>query len=627
MKHKAAQIFPYFDKNALDAGRFFFGTQYPQVAFSAGNRNLTAFLDEYHATLSQPPVQTAPPATPAELLTPATNNIKAHNEHLDVIPQGTRNSTLLSYAEKVLTKLGRCDEAKILFSEKSKHCKPPLTQEELSDIWRNAVRHYENEIATSNGYIQPEDFNAPHASDTQSPSLAPEDFSDIGQAKILAREYSDRLRYSDATGFICFNGTHWEESDSQAHGVAQQLIDRQLEDAKTSIKYAISALKNCNALDIVIQHGMQKAHNYLHSPAQQAALVQYKYVREYEKFVNGRRKSSNINAVLECVKPYITINPDKLDAEPFLLNTPGGTVDLRNGTMMAHNPDDLITKITAVSPDNANSQMWRDALDTFFCGDVQLITYVQEIAGLAAIGKVFMEAIIIAYGNGSNGKSTFWNTIARVLGNNSYSGKISAGALTLGYRHSVKAELAELCGKRLVIASELDEGTRLNTAVVKNICSTDNIQAEKKFKQPFNFTPTHSLILYTNHLPKVATNDDGTWRCLILVPFNAKIAASQDRKNYSDFLFENAGGAILSWIIEGAKRIIAHQYILDTPEIVSNAINEYRANNDWFADFLHECCVVASDASEQSSAVYRAYRDYCARNDETARNQRDFYKV
>lgn len=208
MKHKAALIFPYFDKNALDAGRFFFGTQYPQVAFFAGNRNLTAFLDEYHATLSQPAVQTAPPATPADFSTPATDSINARNELQEVIPQGTRNSTLLSYAEKVLTRLGRCDEAKILFLEKSKHCKPPLTQEELSDIWRNAVHHYENEIATSYGYIQPEDFNAPHASDTQSPSLAPEDFSDIGQAKILAREYSDRLRYSDATGFICFNGTH-----------------------------------------------------------------------------------------------------------------------------------------------------------------------------------------------------------------------------------------------------------------------------------------------------------------------------------------------------------------------------------------------------------------------------------
>ncbi|MBQ3455641.1 MAG: DNA primase [Synergistaceae bacterium] len=534
---------------------------------------------------------------------------------------------MLSYAEKVLTRFGLCDETKILFLEKSKHCLPPLTKEELSEIWRNAVRHYENEISTSSGYIQPEDFNAPPVSDTQSPSLAPEDFSDIGQAKILAREYSDRIRYSEGTGFMCFNGTYWEESDSQAHGVAQELTDRQLDDAKTSLEYATSALKKCKALDIVIQHGMQKARNYLHSPAQKAALVEYKFAREYEKFVNERRKCSNIEAVLKCVKPYITIDPDKLDAEPFLLNTPKGTIDLRTGTMRAHNPDDLITKITAVSPDFMNLHMWLDALNIFFCGNQQLITYVQEIVGLAAIGKVFMEAIIIAYGNGRNGKSTFWNTIARVLGNNSYSGKISAGALTLGYRHNVKAELAELYGKRLVIASELDEGTRLNTAVVKNLCSTDNIQAEKKFKAPFNFTPDHTLVLYTNHLPQVGTIDEGTWRRLILVPFKAHIADDNDIKNYSDFLFENAGGAILSWIIEGAQRIIANQYNLDTPEIVSSAINEYRANNDWFAGFLRECCMVAPNVSEQSSAVYRAYRDYCARNDETARNQRDFYKV
>ena len=619
MKHEAAQIFPFFDKNAFDAGRFFFGTQNPQVAFFAGNRNLTAFLAEYDATNSQAPVQTAPPATPA------TNNINAHNEYQDVIPQGTRNSTLLSYAEQVLKKLGICEDSQTLFVQKSQLCQPLLTQEELSDIWRNAVRYYKNEIATSSEYIQPEDFNAPPASDTQSPSLAPEDFTDIGQAKILAREYSDRLRYSDGTDFICFNGKHWEESNSKAHGFAQELTDRQLDEAKTVLENATSALKKCNALDIVIQHGIQKAHNYLHTPAQQAALEQYKYTRGYEKFVEGRRKSSNINAVLECVKPYVSIAPDKLDADPFLLNTPGGTVDLRNGTIRAHNPDDLITKITAVSSDNANSQMWLDAVDTFFCSNEQLIRYVQEIVGLAAIGKVLLEAIIIAYGNGSNGKSTFWNTIARVLGNNSYSGKISAGALTLGYRHSVKAELAEVRGKRLLIASELDEGTRLNTAVVKNLCSTDNIQAEKKFKAPFSFKPSHTLVLYTNHLPKIGTTDAGTWRRIILVPFNAQI--SQDIKNYSDELYEKAGGAILSWIIEGAKRIIAKQYCLDKPEVVSNAISEYRATNDWFADFLRECCVVASDASEQSSAVYRAYRDYCARNDEPVRNQRDFYKV
>ena len=295
--------------------------------------------------------------------------------------------------------------------------------------------------------------------------------------------------------------------------------------------------------------------------------------------------------------------------------------------MKAHNPNDLITQQTAISPDNANMQLWLDALDTFFCGDCYLINYVQEIVGLTAIGKVLVEALIIAYGSGRNGKSTFWNTIARVLGNNSYSGKISAGALTLGYKQNVKAELAEARGKRLLIASELEEGMRLNTSVVKNLCSTDRIQGEKKFKAPFDFTPSHTLVLYTNHLPKVGTTDEGTWRRLILVPFNARISETQDVKNYSDYLFENAGGAILSWIIDGAKRIIAKSYKLDTPGIVSNAVSEYRADNDWFQKFLSDCCEVDPSYSEQSSAVYNAYRDYCNRNDEPVRSTTDFYNA
>ena len=99
-----------------------------------------------------------------------------------------------------------------------------------------------------------------------------------------------------------------------------------------------------------------------------------------------------------------------------------------------------------------------------------------------------------------NGKSTFWNTIARVLGN--YSGKLSAEALTMNCKRNVKPEMAELKGKRLIIASELEEGTRLNTGMVKQLCSVDPIEAEKKFKDPFHFDPSHTLVLYTNHLPK-----------------------------------------------------------------------------------------------------------------------------
>ncbi len=126
--------------------------------------------------------------------------------------------------------------------------------------------------------------------------------------------------------------------------------------------------------------------------------------------------------------------------------------------------------------------------------------------------------------------------LARTLG--SYSGSISADALTVGCKRNVKPEMAELKGKRLVIAAELEEGVRLNTSIVKQLCSTDEITAEKKYKDPFKFTPTHTIVLYTNHLPRVGANDDGTWRRLIVIPFGAKIHGKSDIKNYADYLYE-----------------------------------------------------------------------------------------
>ena len=159
--------------------------------------------------------------------------------------------------------------------------------------------------------------------------------------------------------------------------------------------------------------------------------------------------------------------------------------------------------------------------------------------GLVAIGQVYLEALIIAYGSGRNGKSTFWNTIANVLG--TYTGHLSADALTTGVRRNVKPEMAEVKGKRLIISAELEEGKRLNTSIVKQLCSTDEIYAEKKYMKPFSFTPSHTIVLYTNYLPHVGGNDEGIWRRLIVIPFKATIAKRNDIKNYAQYLTEKAG--------------------------------------------------------------------------------------
>ena len=134
------------------------------------------------------------------------------------------------------------------------------------------------------------------------------------------------------------------------------------------------------------------------------------------------RNYKNIVNTQNAAKPMLAIDVSELDYDPELLNTPGGTYDLTKGLdgVHTHDPDDLITKVTAVAPGDKGRKLWEDSLSLFFCGDKELIDYVQEIVGMAAIGKVYAEHMIIAYGGGANGKSTFWNTIARVLGN--YSG-------------------------------------------------------------------------------------------------------------------------------------------------------------------------------------------------------------
>lgn len=216
----------------------------------------------------------------------------------------------------------------------------------------------------------------------------------------------------------------------------------------------------------------------------------------------------------------VGITQSLLDEDEFLLNTPGGTYDLRKGAgdIKEYDAFDYITKQTDVDAD-----LWEEALDTFFCKDKSLINYMQRIVGLSTIGKVYVEALIIVYGEGRNGKSTFWNVVSRVFG--TYSGNISADVLTVGCKRNVKPELAEVKGKRLLIAAELEEGMRLNTSNVKQPCSTDEIYAEKKYKAPFSYIVSHTLVLYTNHLPKVGAIDKGTWRRLIAIPLRQRLKA------------------------------------------------------------------------------------------------------
>lgn len=594
MKKLVNTIFPYFDTKALDAARFFFGTKEPEVEIFDGPMTLTTFLadDDFDA------------------------NMDSGSYGDIVIPEGSRNATLSHYAGRILKRFGNTDEAHKHFAEVAACCQPPLEQSELDSIWRSAQRFY-GKAAAQEGYIPPEQYN-------QDLQLKPSDYSDVGQATVLAREYEGKLRYSPSTDFLVYNCRFWEESKPKAQAVAQELTTRQLEEAETEIKKATDEMMKNGAWELLASMGPKKA-AMAFSSEQARSFQKYENATTYRNYAIKRRDSKYITAALKEADPMVEIDQRQLDADEFLLNTPSATYDLRIGLPSAHEhtPADFITKQTTVDPSDEGMDIWQDALETFFCGDNELIDYVQEIAGLSAIGKVCVEGLIIAYGEGRNGKSTFWNTLSRVLG--TYSGNMSADTLTVGCKRNVKPELAEAKGKRIIIAAELEEGMRLNTSNVKQLCSTDEIYAEKKYKDPFSFVPSHTLVLYTNHLPKVGAIDAGTWRRLIVIPFNAKIEGSSDIKNYADYLFNKAGGAILKWIMTGAKHVIEKDYHIVKPAVVEAAIQKYKDNNDWLSQFLDECCETDSSYSAKSGDVYNAYRSYCMQVGDYIRSTTDFY--
>ena len=420
------------------------------------------------------------------------------------------------------------------------------------------------------------------------------------------REYKTEVRYSEATGWLVWNGRQWETSDLKAEQRYLEFIKRVFEEAKRDVKTAYELYGD----DVVKQGEKQaKSNNDEH----------IKNALAYFKFINKMCDNSKITAVLKVAKSLLQIDVKDLDSNPFELNTPNGIVDLKTGVVYPHRAEAFCTKMTKVSASTDGEQMWEECLDMVSQGDAEFKAYLQAVAGAIAIGKVYNESLIIAYGDGANGKSTVFNTIYEVLGD--YAGKIPAEALTTRAKNA-KVDLAELFGKRFILASETEEGQRLSTSMLKQIASVDSITGEKKYRDPFTFVPTHTTVLYTNHLPRVGSNDKGTWRRLVVAPFLANI--SNPRPGYGEELIKTSSGAVLKWILDGAKQFIAMGFILPECRKVDEAIGKYKEDNDWLGGFLDECCNVGEKEKCAGGVLYKTYRAWAVELGEYTRRNRDF---
>lgn len=595
MKEQVNALYPFFDTKALDAGRFLFGTADPVVEIFDGTINLTQFLRgeaELDAFLDSGEDYT--------------------------IPVGSRNGTLNHLAGKILIRMGDVPEAYDQYLRLVDRCEGTMSDREVESIWQSALKFYKV-VSSQPGYIPPAIYNDPT-------DYAPEEYTHKGEAQVLAKYFINELRYSPATQFLRYRDGYWQETRTGSRTVVHELTDRQVRDASRRLSEARRLLEctpEGQKILSVQRIGALRPKDF--PPHVGDALAQYQDATEYRKFAINYQNTKNISGTLTEVESMVEVRPDELNADPYLLNTPAGTYDLRKGVLglRDHSPADLITKITAVAPSTDGMDMWLESLETTFCGDQDLIDYVQQVCGLILIGRVYLEALIIAYGDGRNGKSTFWETISNVLG--SYSGKVSASTLTYRSYGNVKNELADAFGRRFLVASEMQSGARLNDSMIKQLCSTDAIYAEKKYKDPFTFIPSHTLVLYTNHLPRCSEADTGTLRRIIIIPFKAKFPEG-GAEDFKEILYEKAGGACLYWMIEGAEKVIQNHFVLDMPQCVEEERNKYFEENDWLGQFIEDECVTGEDEEAPAQELYMAYRSYSDDMGLVPRRPADFYK-
>jgi putative DNA primase/helicase len=341
------------------------------------------------------------------------------------------------------------------------------------------------------------------------------------------------------------------------------------------------------------------------------------YVPEHSKSVASKRTVEAVLSLARADRRHAS-TIGQWDTSPWLLNTPGGTVDLRTGDMRPHDPEDYITKCTAVAP-GGECPLWRAFLDRVTDGDIQLQAFLQRMVGYALTGLTRDHAMFFLHGLGANGKSVFLNSIIGIWA--AYHRTAPAELLLASKHDRHPTELAGLVGCRLVTATETEGGRRWAEAKIKLLTGGDTVSARFMGQNFFEFSPRFKLAWSGNSKPTLNRVDEAIRRRLNLVPFTVTIPRSERDPELTDKLKAEWPG-ILQWAIEGCAEWQEHG--LAAPAVVTAATDAYLAEQDTIKNWLAECTVEDPTVETASSQLYASWKQWCEANGEFPGSNKSF---
>lgn len=405
--------------------------------------------------------------------------------------------------------------------------------------------------------------------------------TDLGNAERVAYEYGHVIRYVTGVGWYIWNGKYWEYDErSKLRRIVAKVI-RKL--SKSSDENEQKWSKHC------------EKHN----------------VRE--------------NAIKDLMM-MVNIDRSVFDTHKYLFNVRNGTIDLRTGKLLPHDRDNYITKMAMVDyEENATCPNWENFVDSIFLGDEEMKGYMQRLIGYSLTGDISEQIMLFLVGGGSNGKSTFIETISDLMGE--YAKQSSTDTFIKKREGGATNDIARLMGSRFVSAVESAEGEKLAESLVKQITGGEKVVARFLRQEFFEFLPEFKVFFTTNHKPIIGGLDEGIWRRIKLIPFELNLPVhKRDKKLKEKLQLEFPG--ILNWCIKGC--IKWQQEGLKEPKKVAIATGTYKEEMDILDPFISECCYVEKESPSiyiEAKELYGLYERFCMQSGERLLGNRTLYRL
>jgi putative DNA primase/helicase len=308
------------------------------------------------------------------------------------------------------------------------------------------------------------------------------------------------------------------------------------------------------------------------------------------------------------------------DADPWLLNTPGGIIDLATGGCAPHDPDRYMTKITAVAP-AGDCPQWLAFLARIANGNDGLPDFLQRVAGYSLTGVTREHALFFCHGTGGNGKGVFLNTLTAIFGDYAAVAPMETFMASHNERHPT--DLAGLRGARFVTAQEVEDGQRWAESKIKALTGGDPISARFMRQDFFTFTPQFKLTIAGNHKPSLRTVDEAIRRRFFLLPFTVTIPP-EERDNDLPEKLKSEWPGILQWAVDGC---LEWQRIgLAPPACVTAATEAYLEAEDSVNQWLTEHCTCGDPSSRaDNAALFTSWQKWCERSGEPAGHRKALF--